>query len=191
MAIRLPKLLFILIVGLGLISSGLAQSKGSRFNGIWTVSRGGGGMGRIFVDNKTIKGVIMDSGWLQMTGERRVGQLKGSLDGENTKLTIEWSSGPTVEFRGEGSLNKQGLSLNLIQFTGSKAVKDTQFTWSGHPSGQALSEPFGKMTRFNLDELWGEWTGSYVYGPNKGMAFVTIKQDGSCEVAMANERTNL
>lgn len=187
---KLPKFIFFCISVFLLVSLASPQSKGDRYNGVWTVSRGGGGMSRIFLDGRSIKGVLMDTGWLQLTGERRIGQLTGTLEKKEAKITIEWSTGPKVEFRGEGGVTRRGLSLNLVQFSGSKSIKDTQFTLNSHLSGNPLKEPFGFMEKVNLDDLLGEWSGSFVYGPNRGQVYLTMNPDGTCNVIMANENPN-
>lgn len=174
------------------VSSMLAygQAKGDRFNGVWTVSRGGGGMGRVFVDGTKLKGVLMDSGWLQMTGERRIGQLSGSIRSGEASITIEWSTGAKTEFRGPGKVQRKGLTLDLEKVVGSKIDKETQFSLQAHQVGDPLSEPFGNVSNASSSQLAGEWSGSFVYGPNSGIAYVTMGWDGACNVVMANEKPN-
>ncbi|MBS1723284.1 MAG: hypothetical protein JSS66_10065 [Armatimonadetes bacterium] len=184
------RVFFILVLFGSCLTMAAAQSKGDRYNGVWTVSRGGGGMGRIFVDGTNIKGVLMDTGWLQMTGERRIGQLAGTLKSGRATVTVTWSTGPKVEFQGKSQVQRQGLSLDLVQYAGSREVADTQFTFQGHQVGKALAEPFGDMSQLAVQQLAGEWSGSYKYGPNRGLAYVSIGWDGSCNVVMANESPN-
>lgn len=167
-----------------------AQSKGNRYNGVWTVSRGGGGMGRVFVDGKNVKGVLMDTGWYQLTGVRRIGQLKGTLDSKDSRITIEWSTGPKVEFRGAAQLKGQGLAFTLRQYAGEREINSTEFTLDAHRVGDPLPEPFGDMATARASTLYGEWSGSFVYGPNSGLAYVSMAQDGKCSVVMANEKPN-
>lgn len=171
-------------------SQAVAQSKGDRYNGVWTVSRGGGGMGRVFVDGKKVKGVLMDTGWYQMTGERRIGQLSGTLDTKEARIKIEWSTGATIEFRGAADVKRQGLSFTLTQYSSGREIKSTEFSLEAHRVGDPLSEPFGDMTSVKKESLAGEWSGSYVYGPNKGLAYVSMDWNGDCKVVMANERPN-
>lgn len=168
----------------------VAQSKGDRYNGVWTVSRGGGGMGRVFVDGDKLKGVLMDTGWLQMTGERRIGQLTGSVKSGKATVKVVWSSGAQIEFQGSGSVQRRGLSLDLQQVVNGRPKPETQFTLQAHRTGSALREPFGDMAKPRVDEITGEWSGSFVYGPNRGLAYVTMLGDGTCEVVMANEAPN-
>ena len=148
-------------------------------------------MGRVFVDGDKLKGVLMDTGWLQMTGERRVGQLSGTLKGGDAAIVIEWSTGAKIEFKGTGKAQRQGLTLDLAKIVGGRADKETQFSLQAHKVGDALTEPFGQSnTSFSASQLAGEWSGSFVYGPNNGLAYVTMGWDGGCEVVMANEKPN-
>jgi len=167
-----------------------AQAKGDRFNGVWTVSRGGGGMGRVFVEGNKLKGVLMDTGWLQMTGERRIGQLSGSIKNGEATVHVEWSTGASSEFKGTGKVQRKGLTLDLVKITGNRRDKETQFSLQAHQVGDMLSEPFGDINNVKTNQIAGEWSGSFVYGPNSGLAYVTMDWSGSCNVVMANERPN-
>lgn len=147
-------------------------------------------MGRIFLDGNNLKGVLMDTGWLQMTGERRIGQLKGTLKNNVADVVIEWSTGAKAEFTGSGKVQRQGLILDLEQRAGSRINKDTQFSLQAHRVGEALTEPFGPVKSLSVAQLAGEWSGSFTYGPNSGLAYVSIGWDGKLDVVMANERPN-
>lgn len=180
-----------LLVFLGiLVASSLAQSKGDRFNGVWTVSRGGGGMGRIFLNGNELKGVLMDSGWLQMTGERRIGQLKGTIKNNVADVTIEWSTGAKAQFTGSGKVQRQGLILDLDQRAGDRVNNTTQFSLQAHKVGDPFLEPFGSVRNISSSQMAGEWSGSFTYGPNSGLTYVSVAWDGKIDVVMANERPN-
>jgi len=147
-------------------------------------------MGRVFVDGDKLKGVLMDTGWFQMTGERRIGQLTGTLKNGQATVNVAWSTGPKVEFRGEGKVQRRGLILDLDQYSSGRPVKETQFTMQAHRVGDPLKAPFGELSRLSNAQMAGEWSGSYTYGPNRGLTYVTLEWDGSCNVVMANESPN-
>ena len=147
-------------------------------------------MGRVFVDGEKLKGVLMDTGWLQMTGERRIGQLTGTIRRGDVVVSVEWSTGPKVEFRGTGKVLRRGLSLDLTQYNNDRPVSETQFNLQAHMVGAVFTDPFGDVRDLNVSQTAGEWSGSYVYGPNSGLAYVTFGWDGKCDAVMANENPN-
>jgi hypothetical protein len=173
------------LILLALVAGVATASAQTRYNGVWTVSRGAGGLARVFVDGKNVTGVLLDSGWQQMTGDPRAGTVTGTIDGNKGTVTVSWSTGQSVEFRGTVSRQRDGLSMAMTRFVNGKEQPNTAFELQAHTVGKPFAEPFGPVAQVDLEQVRGSWFGSFVYGKNDGMAQLTAKADGQIVGTMA------
>jgi hypothetical protein len=151
-----------------LLCLGVVAQAATRYHGEWEIARGSRGMMALEVfDDGRIQGSCTDSGWEKMTGEKRTGKVTGKLYKENGTMTIKWSTGQTMEFRGRIRNKGDYFDFNGDRYVNGKRDPDTWIRTHLGLGGWGGNDPSGT------------WDGPFAYGPYKGTAHVQVKSNGT------------
>lgn len=159
--------IFVRILAAGTLVIATTLAHATKYSGEWNVSRGAGGTLTLNVSGGQITGDLKDTGWEEMTGERRTGRLTGTVAGGRFKITIRYSTGASSSFQGNIDHDDHDLFMTGLQYVGNKPVTNTRFTSTAH-----------RQANHDAD-VAGVWEGSFTYGTHKGHVRAFMSPDYS------------
>lgn len=139
-----------------------------RYKGDWNVSRGAGGTVTLDLVSGRISGSLRDTGWENMTGERRSGTVSGTYTGGRLKLRIKYSTGADSSFEGNITRTDTTLFLTGLRYINGRVDRDTRFTCNADIFGSGGS-----------DDVTGVWEGTFLYGGVRGHSIIRVEPDRS------------